>query len=566
MDHTIPPPDEEELVLSKLVFGDNSDFYNELQNINLELSSEEDAAEYEQNSDSEHSESDNEIGKVMDDQLFFVDDGEQNADDEDAMDIDDENEQASWSDYSNESEENESDAWIDSDDDRLQITVTENNRSKKLRKSHVESQINGREYVQRLRSQFEKIYPKPNWVEDEDDSEIDNDSENEGGDYDNVIDGDINALTKILERTYNYTAANSKLLPPKALDITRLKDANASHPSHSAIQSLSFHSTKPILLTGGYDRTLRIYHIDGKANHLITSVHIKGTPVQTCSFYSSQDGKEQKVYTGGRRRYMHAWDLSNNNTSVAKIDKISRLYGHQDTQRSFEKFKLAHFQDANGTRHGLICLQGNNGWVNILHSSTGVWLQGCKIEGAISDFCIDYKPQQNDHFHTILIATNTYGEVWEFNLNENGKTVRRWKDDGGVGITKIQVGGGSTISLSKKRIIPNRWIAIGSDSGFVNVYDRQSDSQRPVFTLDQLTTSISSIEFSPDGQMLCIASRATKDALRLVHLATGTVFSNWPTSGTPLGKVTSVAFSPQGEMLAVGNEQGKVRLWRLNHY
>lgn len=566
MDHTIPPPDEEELVLSKLVFGDNSDFYNELQNINLELSSEEDATEYVQNSDSEDSESDNEIGKVMDDQLFFVDDGELNVDDEDAMDIDDENEQASGSDYSNESEENESDAWVDSDDDRLQITVTENNRSKKLRKSHVESQINGREYLQRLRSQFEKIYPKPNWIEDEDDSELDNDSENESGDYDNVIDGDINALTKILERTYNYTTANSKLLPPQTLDITRLKDANASHPSHSAIQSLSFHSTKPILLTGGYDRTLRIYHIDGKANHLITSVHIKGTPVQTCSFYSSQDGKEQKVYTGGRRRYMHAWDLSNNNTSVAKIDKISRLYGHQDTQRSFEKFKLAHFQDANGACHGLICLQGNNGWVNILHSSTGVWLQGCKIEGAISDFCIDYKPQQNGHFHTILIATNTYGEVWEFNLNENGNTVRKWKDDGGVGITKIQVGGGSTISSPKKRIIPNRWIAIGSDSGFVNVYDRQSDSQRPVFTLDQLTTSISSLEFSPDGQMLCIASRATKDALRLVHLATGTVFSNWPTSGTPLGKVTSVAFSPQGEMLAVGNEQGKVRLWRLNHY
>ena len=188
MDHTIPPPDEEELVLSKLVFGDNSDFYNELQNINLELSSEEDATEYVQNSDSEDSESDNEIGKVMDDQLFFVADGELNVDDEDAMDIDDENEQASGSDYSNESEENESDAWVDSDDDRLQITVTENNRSKKLRKSHVESQINGREYLQRLRSQFEKIYPKPNWIEDEDDSELDNDSENESGDYDNVID------------------------------------------------------------------------------------------------------------------------------------------------------------------------------------------------------------------------------------------------------------------------------------------------------------------------------------------------------------------------------------------
>lgn len=571
MDHPIPPPDEEELLLSKLVFGDNTDFYNELQNVDLNVNSDEDAAEYEQNSDSEASENgaeNDDIGKIMDDQLFFVDDGAEAGQDADAMDIDseDEHEDEAGYDDSDEYSDEEQDAWVDSDDERLQINITETNRSKKLRTSYVESQINGRDYVQRLRSQFEKIYPKPTWVEDEDDSEINDDSESDSDEYENVLNGDVNALSKILQSTYNYTEKSSKLLPPKTLDITRLKDANATHPSRSAIQSLSFHPTKPILLTGGYDRTLRIYHIDGKSNHLVTSVHIKGTPVQTCCFYSSQDGKEQKVFTGGRRRYMHSWDLSNNNTSVAKIDKISRLYGHQDTQRSFEKFKLAHFQDAYGNRHGLICLQGNNGWINILHASTGVWLQGCKIEGVISDFCIDYKTAQHGKFITVLIAVNTYGEVWEFDLNNSGKTVRRWKDDGGVGITKIQVGGGTSIYSPKQRIIQNRWIAIGSESGFVNVYDRQSDSQRPVCTLDQLTTTISSLEFSPDGQMLCMASRATKDALRLVHLATGTVFSNWPTSGTPLGKVTSVMFSPQGTMLAVGNEQGKVRLWRLNHY
>lgn len=78
MDHPIPPPDEEELLLSKLVFGDNTDFYNELQNVDLNVNSDEDAAEYEQNSDSEASENgaeNDDIGKIMDDQLFFVDDG-----------------------------------------------------------------------------------------------------------------------------------------------------------------------------------------------------------------------------------------------------------------------------------------------------------------------------------------------------------------------------------------------------------------------------------------------------------------------------------------------------------
>lgn len=565
MDNSIAPPDEEEILLSKLVFGDNSDFYNQLHNIDLNINSEGETAEYEQNSEEESDDNEHKIKDVMDDQLFFVDDGEN---DKNAMDIDDSNESSSESE--GDSDEESDVAWIDSDDEKLQVTITNHNRSKKLRTSYAESQISGHQYIERLRSQFEKIYPRPQWVDDNDDDESNSDSQNDNEGLDSVLNGDINALSKILQNTYTYKAPESKLLPPKSLDITKLKDANASHPSHSAIQSISFHPSKPILLTGGYDRTLRIYHVDGKMNHLITSVYLKGTPIQSCCFYSSSDGKEERVFSGGRRRYMHSWDLSNNNTNVAKIDKISRLYGHEETQRSFEKFRLAHYYDKAGLRHGLICLQGNNGWINILHSSTGLWLQGCKIEGVISDFCIDYKPLNNGNFQTILIATNTYGQIWEFNLNDNGKVLRRWKDDGGIGITRIQVGGGTTMSnfnyLPKNRVIPNRWIAIGCESGFVNVYDRHSDSQKPIFTLDQLTTTISSLEFSPDGQMLCMASRATKDALRIVHVSSGTVFSNWPTSGTPLGKVTTVSFSPQGEMIAVGNEQGKVRLWRLNHY
>jgi len=70
------------------------------------------------------------------------------------------------------------------------------------------------------------------------------------------------------------------------------------------------------------------------------------------------------------------------------------------------------------------------------------------------------------------------------------------------------------------------------------------------------------LEFSPDGQVLAMASRAKKDALRLVHIPTCTVFSNWPTSATPLGRVETVGWA-RGGMLCVGNEAGKVRLWEI---
>ena len=70
----------------------------------------------------------------------------------------------------------------------------------------------------------------------------------------------------------------------------------------------------------------------------------------------------------------------------------------------------------------------------------------------------------------------------------------------------------------------------------------------------------------PVAQMLAMASRMKKDALRLVHLPSGSVFQNWPTSRSPLGYVHSVAFSPGGGYLAVGNAKGRALLYRLHHY
>ncbi|QLL33862.1 hypothetical protein HG536_0F01870 [Torulaspora globosa] len=587
INHEIPSPDEEEQLLAKIVFGDTSDFQENIKNFDLELllnEQEDEIAEtyadgYRSGSEDDDEDVNPDLNRIQDDQLFFVDDGEMEVDEDVVVDESEPSEESSG-----ELMGDDEDAWQDSDDEGVSVSIVTSNRSKKLRKSYQESQISGRDYIRRLRAQFEKIYPKPSWVDDVSDEEQadgnESDKENE-----QAVDGDMNALSKILGTLYEYKDISHRLLPPKTLDIVRLKDANVAHPSHSAIQSLSFHPYKPLLLTGGYDRTLRIYHIDGKTNHLVTSVHLRGTPVQTCCFYASPLGgfrdkpDVQRIFSGGRRRYMHSWDLSNALThssslgAVAKIDKLSRMYGHEDTQRSFEKFKVAHFHNFNTNQtHGIILLQGNNGWINVLNGETGVWMTGCKINGVLTDFCIDYKPVSKDKFQTILIAANTYSEIWEFNLNDSGKIHRKWKDEGGVGVTKIQVGGGTNsdniVTTRNGGVRANRWLAIGSESGYVNVYDRKSFSNnpRPVAALDQLTTTISSLTFSPDGQILCMASRAIKDALRLVHLPTCSVFSNWPTSGTPLGKVTAVSFSPHGEMLAVGNEQGKVRLWSLNHY
>lgn len=85
--------------------------------------------------------------------------------------------------------------------------------------------------------------------------------------------------------------------------------------------------------------------------------------------------------------------------------------------------------------------------------------------------------------------------------------------------------------------------------------------QKPLKTLQNLTTKTTNLVFSPDGQILVMASRYKRKALRLVHLPSCTVYRNWPTSDTPLGRTTAVAISPDSRLLAVANDLGQVKIW-----
>jgi U3 small nucleolar RNA-associated protein 18 len=215
------------------------------------------------------------------------------------------------------------------------------------------------------------------------------------------------------------------------------------------------------------------------------------------------------------------------------------MYGKaQNEQRTMESFKLSPC----GRYMGLVgSSKKGGGSVNILSTDTMQWTCSCRIDsrGGVADFA-----WWSDGNGFAVVGKN--GEVSEYDIAAR-QVVKRWTDDGAVGTTVIAVG--------------QRWVAIGSASGVVNLYDQQSEGHKPARTFDQLTTPISHLEFSADGQMLVMSSRWKKNALRLIHLPSCTVYRNWPTDKTPLGRISSVALS--GTYLAVGNEQGKIRLWQI---
>lgn len=120
----------------------------------------------------------------------------------------------------------------------------------------------------------------------------------------------------------------------------------------------------------------------------------------------------------------------------------------------------------------------------------------------------------------------------------------------------------------------SKFLAVGAESGVVNIYkgargdalSNRFEPRNPVKSIMNLQTSCDYMKFNPDGQILAMSTRREKDTMKLLHVPTQTVFSNWPTTKTPLSYVWSLDFSPSSKYMAVGNDKGKCLLYKLLHY
>ena len=430
------------------------------------------------------------------------------------------------------------------------MSLSTNPLLRKLRENVEDDIVTGREYNRRLRLQYERLHPRPRWaiqnaakrkqLSEDSDEEMDSDTDETHT---------VQPLGELLRSGGPLTRIAPKRtgrkLRPEAIDIQRTHDIAKSGPS--SVDALEFHPELPLLLSSGPSSTISLYHVSPQPpnpNPILTSLHLKGTLVRSASF-----GSDGQIFIGARRRYFHNWSLSS-----GTVTKVSRpVYGTaRREQKTMENFKLS----PDGNSIGLIgSSKKGGGCINVLSTNSMQWLCQCRIEsrGGIADFAW-WRNSQG------FAVAGKNGEVSEFDMTTQN-VIAKWQDDGSVGTTVISIGGDGGLGGS--------WVAIGSSSGVVNLYDRKPwpgnipKRPQPSRILDQLTTPVSHLVFSHDGQMLVMASRWKKNALRLVHLPSYTVYRNWPTDKTPLGRVSSVALSRPGHLMAAANEQGKIRLWEI---
>ncbi|KAH0841518.1 putative U3 small nucleolar RNA-associated protein [Fonsecaea pedrosoi] len=575
--------DDTELRLEKALFGDDAGFLNSLTRDQIEEDRSLVPRKHGKDDESDEDDADGGLSHVADEDLFFLDTGADQLTPSVAKEL--ERTEKVHGHHQPEP------VWHDSDDDRITVSLASNTRLRKLRDTEDDDVISGREYIQRLRRQYERLHPTPEWVTY---ARKRRKLSSRSDDHDAMSDSDVSMdendslpsaqpLAELLRTAGSLTRTDNKRpgtkgtrkLRPEVIDIQRCKDVASSGPS--SVDTLQFHPYYPLLLAAGPSSTVTLYHISPQPpnpNPILTSLHLKGTPLHTAAFCrpraqpAAEDASEAhdqtKVFLSSRRRYFHTWSLS-----TGTVTKVTRaLYGQaRKEQRTMEAFKLSPC----GRYMGLIgSSKKGGGSINVLSTETLQWVCSCRIDsrGGVADFAWW---RNGDGF--AVVGKN--GEVSEYDI-EARRVVLRWMDDGAVGTTVIALGGDSGQQQCRGG---SRWVAVGSSSGVVNLYDRRGwmgttntssdlvatkdERPKPARMFDQLTTPISHLEFSQDGQMLVMTSRWKKNALRLAHLPSCTLYRNWPTDKTPLGRISAAALSPDGSYLAVGNEQGKIRLWEI---
>jgi U3 small nucleolar RNA-associated protein 18 len=144
----ILPKDAEEEELERMIFGDSEGFRQGLENFSLDRRT----GTYDDASDESGAE-EADLDNLADQELFFFDAGPVAPAGSVAA-------QAAESDDDDDGKP----AWEDSDDERLVISLASVPQLKKLRETADDDMVNGKDYARRLRKQYERLHPAPDWA------------------------------------------------------------------------------------------------------------------------------------------------------------------------------------------------------------------------------------------------------------------------------------------------------------------------------------------------------------------------------------------------------------------
>ncbi|XP_072259469.1 U3 small nucleolar RNA-associated protein 18 homolog isoform X2 [Pyxicephalus adspersus] len=419
-------------------------------------------------------------------------------------------------------------AWVDDDDEADESVEMTHRYRKDIMKSKLEKKLSKDQLQKRLQEEFQKAMGGvPSWastdkkrVSKEDD---DDDDDSEADEEDDLLRKTGNLLVK------------STSLQKGILEMKKCLNANHERRSSGPLTTVQFHPSAQVVMTAGFDRSVSLFQVDGKINPKIQSIHLEKFSVYKARF--SADG-EQVIATGLRQKMFYVYDMMGG--SIIPVPRIRGL-----EEKCIQEFDVS----SNGE---YLLLNGSSGFVHLLSMKTKELIGSMKINGKAmkAAFTADCSK---------IFSSSSDGEVYIWDVKSR-RCLNRFQDDGSLC--------GTSLALSKD----GRFVSCGSSTGVVNVYKYedclQNKNPKPLKSIMNLVTTASSQVFNPQTEILAVASHTMDEAVKLVHIPSFTVFSNFPIQSKRkfIHMARAMDFSPHSGYFSIANNKGEALLYRLKHY
>ncbi|CAF0906716.1 unnamed protein product [Adineta ricciae] len=416
------------------------------------------------------------------------------------------------SEQTNKTGESKKPAWIDSEEVTEEI-VREPNfnqiQPKKRRK------ITTGEYETKLKVEYERVMGRPSWAEKLLNKKAEDDDSDE----------------ELFRRTGNYLT-KSNVLRAGTIDCLRCSDFKHDVAHSKLLRSVEFHPTAKILLTAGRSQYLNLYQVDGKKNERIHSLFFERYSIDSTHF--TKDGNQ--IIVTGDRNFFKVYDMIE-----GKISQIPMMRGFEER---LGKFELS----PDGS---LIVFINRNGQLHFVSAKSKELIDTTQLSGNINT--VTFRPDGE-----VMFASGDEGIVTVFDVRRRA-AIHRFIDDGSYSTTSMCVSSNQ------------QYFVTGQKSGIVNVYSyddvMKTNAPKPIKYLKNLTTSIQNVKMNASSELLAMNSYHLPRAVRLVHMPTLTVYENFPEfHDKKIQIVNGLDFSPNSAFFTIGNNNGKVLLYRLKHF
>jgi len=412
-------------------------------------------------------------------------------------------------------------AWEDEDDDNIRekdvvATLT------KARGTRGSREDSNQKYQKVVQSKFSQVIGgTPEWA-NLDNKETHSDDEDD----------------EMMKTTGNYLSdEKSSVLPKTTINFKNLPAMNKTSRSEGAVlKAVEFNPIFQVGLVAGSTSNglgaATLFQIDGNENQKIQSFKFPKFPIKCAKFL--QDGRHFAV---GSNLYGHFFVYDMEAGKQTKID-----WNKTQERRSMKNFIIS----PDGS---IMVFIGNSGRMYLFDCKTLSHVETLQAPGEVTAAIFNSQG-------TRMYTHGDTGEVHIWDMT-NRVCVHKFIDDGCIQGTSIDISPNS------------QYLACGSNSGIVNIYDTADLTKNvptPVKILDKLVTPISGLKFNATSEILAMASDYKDEAIKLVHFPSMTIFGNFPREHKMIRRVQVMNFSPNSGYFAFGNNGGLAPIYRLKHY